>query len=271
MSKLEKQKNTLPFIQLILFLAIIIIVQYKLFMLAFTVLAIFIIYSAITGKQKRVFLWMLAGYTIGYVIFLFGDRLIELLPFHINILMILSRMLLLIPIIIMMYIAYKFNEKMNFYWTKPNWQAKISFPFIWTGFHSISIKLFLIIAISINIISFFPFILQMSHQLSTFFILFLLLFSSINAILEEILWRGIILTRLVDLAGEKTALLISSFAFGLSHLILGYSFLTCMLFSIGGIFYAGMTIRSGSIYPAIIWHFIFNILMIASGLIPFIN
>lgn len=266
-----RQKMILPYFQLFLFVIIIVIVQYKQFTVAFALLLAYILYLAIFAKQKRVFLWMLAAYIVGYLIFLFGDRLIDSLPYHVNILMVLSRCLMLFPILFMFYVTRKFGETPILYWSWPDWQAKISFPFIWSGFHSISIKRFLLIAISINMVIFIPFILKTSLSFSLPFLLFLFSFSLINGILEEILWRGMILTSMVNLAGEKAGLLFSGIGFGLSHLILGYSLLACLGFAIGGFFYAGITIRSGSIFPAVIWHIGFNCLMIMSGLIPFIN
>ncbi|MFC0418058.1 lysostaphin resistance A-like protein [Cytobacillus solani] len=266
-----KHKKILPYLQLLLFVIIIVIVQFKQFTIAFTLLLACILYLAIFAKQKRVFLWGLAAYSIGYLFYLFGDRFIDSLPYHVNILMVLSRCLLLFPIVIMFYVARKFGEKSVLYWSRPDWQAKITFPFIWDGFHSISIKGFLLFAISINIAIFTPFILKTNPSMSLHLLLFLLFFSIINGLLEEILWRGIILTSMVNLAGEKAALLFSGIAFGLSHLILGYSILTCFGFAIGGFFYAGITIRSGSLFPAVIWHIVFNCLMILSGLIPFIE
>ncbi|MED3573158.1 type II CAAX endopeptidase family protein [Cytobacillus praedii] len=266
-----KHKMILPYFQLFLFVIIIVIVQFKLFTIAFTLLLASILYIAIFAKQKRVFLWSLAAYTIGHFCYLFGDRLIDNLPYHVNILMVLSRFLILFPIIFMLYVAKKFGETSILYWKWSNWKAKISFPFIWHGFHSISIKGFLLIAISINIAIFLPFIVHENPSFSFPLLLFLLSFSIINGILEEILWRGIVLTRMVHLAGEKAALLFSGLGFGLSHLILGYSIPVCFGFAIGGFFYAGITIRSGSIFPAVIWHIVFNCLMILSGLIPFIE
>jgi len=237
--------------------------------MAFTVLICFILYMAIVSKQERIFAWVMLAYFLGYLIYLYGDRLTDELPFRISTIMILDRVLLIIPILLIMYVTKKFSKTIIYYWKKPNWQAKISFPFIHKGFHSLSIRLFLTLAISISIICFMPFILQSMLPITLSFFTYLFLFALINGILEEILWRGLLLTSMVDLVGEKVAIVFSSLAFGLSHLAFGYSLLTCLGFALGGIFYAGIVIRSGSIIPAIIWHFVFNILMVASGLIPY--
>ena len=240
-------------------------------MIAFAILIGFILYLAIFTNQKRIFSWVMLAYLIGYLFSLYGDRLVEELSFPISTKMILNRTILIIPILFIIYVTKKFKEKINHYGIKPDWKEKIYFPFIWRGFHSLSIKQFLLLAISLNFIAFFPFMLKTNLYFQFSFFSFLFLFSFINGLLEEILWRGILLTRMVELAGEKAAILFSGMAFGFSHLAFGYSYLTCIGFTIGGIFYAGLVIRSGSIIPAIIWHFAFNIFMILSGLIPYIH
>lgn len=268
---LEKQEKLLPYLQMGLFVFLIILLQNKLFTVAFTVLIGFILYLALSSNQKRLFSWTIFAFLLGHLFYLYGDRLVDELPFRVSTRMVLNRGLLLIPILFIIYVTKKFKAPINYYWVKTDWKAKIYFPFIWRGFHSLSIKQFLLAAISINLIVFFPFILKANLSFQFSFLSFLILFSLINGLLEEILWRGILLTRMVELAGEKMAIVFSGIAFGLSHLAFGFSYLTCLGFSIGGIFYAGIVIRSGSIIPAIIWHFAFNLLMILSGLIPYIG
>ena len=271
MTLLEKQEKILPYFQLGLFVFLIIFVQYKLFMIAFTILVVFILYLALTSIQERVFSWVMLAYFFGYLFSLYGDRLLEELALSISTIMILNRALMLIPILFTIYVIKKFKGNMIQFKGKTNWDAQIYFPFISRGFHSLSVKYFLVVVILVNLIVFSPFLVKMNFSLELSFFSYLFLFSFINSVLEETLWRGILLTRMVELAGEKAAVLFSGLAFGMSHLAFGYSILTCLGFSIGGFFYAGLVIRSGTIIPAIIWHFIFNILMILSGIIPYIS
>ncbi|PEY44491.1 abortive infection protein [Bacillus cereus] len=58
-------------------------------------------------------------------------------------------------------------------------------PFIWKGPHQVKIYLFLIITISINIITFIPFLLQKDLSYIQHIMLFSILFSVINGVLEE--------------------------------------------------------------------------------------
>lgn len=267
---IDKHSLTLKYVQLCLFIVIIILIQYKLFIMTFSLLLAMVMYMSITSIGNRVFIWVTAAYSLGFLIYLYSDRLIEELPLTISFQMILNRCLLVIPIIFMVYVIRKFNVNWNKYLVKPDWRTSISFPFIWNGFHTVSVKVFLLIAIEINIASMLPFI-KYTYLSSTDFLTFLIMFSIINATLEEILWRGILLTRLTDLAGEKAAVIFSGLAFGFSHIAMGYSLGACLAFAVGGIFYAGITVRSGSIFPAIIWHFVVNVLMILSGIIQYIG
>lgn len=108
----------------------------------------------ITSMQERVFSWIIAGYLTGSLLFLYGDKMLDALPFQHSILMIANRFLLLIPILLLVYISKKFNKTAIPFWRKPDWNSQIFFPFIWSGFHSIKIKHFLMIAIMINFASF---------------------------------------------------------------------------------------------------------------------
>lgn len=75
------------------------------------------------------------------------------------------------------------------------------------------------------------------------------------------------LSRFSEQLGEKWAVVITSIGFGLQHYSLGIPWAVCIAFSIGGVFYGGITVKSGSMIPAMIWHFVLNILMVSSGFI----
>lgn len=98
-------------------------------------------------------------------------------------------------------------------------------------------------------------------------LLFALLFSIVNGMLEECIWRGILLHYFSNQFGEKWAVILTSIGFGLQHYSLGFSWLICIAFILAGVFYGGIVVKSNSIIPAIIWHVALNILMVCSGLI----
>lgn len=261
--------KSLPYMQLCVFTFGVLLFQLKLFAFAFILSLLLIIFLVLLSKQERVFSWTIAGYLSGSLLFLYGDKLLDSLPLPYYILMILNRFLLVIPILLLIYISIKFKKTPIPFWQKPDWNSLIFFPFIWSGFHTIKIKYFLIIAILINFAAFAYFIFSAEHSFSRDFLQFLIGFSIVNGIMEELLWRGIILSRMADLSGEKSAVLFSGLAFGVSHMMFGYSLVLCLLFAAGGVFYAAVTVKSRSIFPAFLWHIAMNILMILSGLIPF--
>lgn len=261
--------KSLPYLQLTVFIIGVLLFQLKLFTFAFIFSFALIIFLVLLSKQERVFSWIIAGYLTGSLLFLYGDKLLDALPLPNYILMIMNRFLLVILILLLIYISLMFKKTAIPFLQKPDWNSLIFFPFIWSGFHSIKIKFFLIIAILINFAAFAYYIFSAEIPFSREFILFLIGFSIVNGIMEEILWRGIILSRMAELTGEKAAVLFSGLGFGISHMMFGYSFILCLLFAAGGVFYAAVTVKSKSIFPAILWHIAMNIFMILSGLIPF--
>ncbi|WNS78133.1 CPBP family intramembrane glutamic endopeptidase [Domibacillus sp. DTU_2020_1001157_1_SI_ALB_TIR_016] len=153
------------------------------------------------------------------------------------------------------------------YTKKPKWQELIHFPFIWSGFHQTSVKVFLMIALVINTASLVPFILRNGWTYFEEIWLLMTIFSITNSLLEELIWRGALLSRFSEQLGEQWAVIITSIGFGLQHYSLGIPWAVCIAFSIGGVFYGGITVKSGSMIPAMVWHFVLNILMVSSGFI----
>ncbi|WP_258365610.1 CPBP family intramembrane glutamic endopeptidase [Aneurinibacillus soli] len=153
------------------------------------------------------------------------------------------------------------------YWNKPKWNEMIHFPLTWSGFHQVKIKYFLLIALAINIVTFTPFMIRNGWGFIQDIWLVAIIFSITNAVFEEFIWRGVLLSRFSEQLGDKWAVIITSLGFGLQHYSLGFSWAMCITFSIGGFFYGGVTVQSKSIIPALIWHITFNFLMVFSGLI----
>lgn len=175
-----------------------------------------------------------------------------------------SLVLILVPLFVLSFFS---NSRFITYLKKPKWKELISFPFIWSGFHRTSVKSFLLIAITVNILVFAPFVIQNGWSYIEEIWLLAILFSITNSVLEEIIWRGNLLSRFSEQLGEKWAVVVTSLGFGLQHYSLGFPWIVCIAFSIGGIFYGGITIKSRSIIPSMIWHLALNFLMVFSGFI----
>lgn len=88
-----------------------------------------------------------------------------------------------------------------------------------------------------------------------------LVMAIIPAVCEEITFRGFIFSGLLQNKGRMRAVLLTALIFGFSHGILQQSIAATML----GILLGWITLRTGSIFPALIVHVINNTLSVALG------
>ena len=140
----------------------------------------------------------------------------------------------------------------------------IRFPLIWQG-RKEPIWRFILIFCCICLA---PFFIGVVVNKPTAAILgFGFLFSIVNALLEEIIWRGFILSRAVSLVGEKQALLITALTFGLYHISLGFPIWACLIFSIGGLYMGGTAIMSKGLFAPFIMHVFVNMIFVVFGMI----
>ncbi|KKI89475.1 hypothetical protein WQ54_26085 [Bacillus sp. SA1-12] len=179
---------------------------------------------------------------------------------------ILNRFSLLFVIGSLLVVSHFYKHPFRYH-HKPEWNNKIFFPFIWRGFHSLKVSTFLPVAILINTLVFLPFIIRQGGAYILEVAALAFFFSFINASLEELLWRGYLLSHFKEPAGDTYALIFTSIGFGLQHISIGIPLIPSILFSFGGVFLAGVVMRSNSIYPAMIWHIVLNLGMVFSGFI----
>ena len=151
---------------------------------------------------------------------------------------------------------------------KPNWKEYIHFPFLTHGFHSVQVSRFLLFSMLGTAAAFIPLLFLFGdwEQMKRLAV-FALLFSLVNAFLEEMLWRGALFHILSAEKSMPYAVIMTSLAFGLHHIAIGIPFAASLAFSIGGVFFAFLTVQSRSIRPSFIWHFEINILMVFGGFI----
>lgn len=168
---------------------------------------------------------------------------------------------LLILIIAGLYILHLFyKQKVSFFQQKPEWNHRIVLPF-----HSTSVFHFLLLGLIINVVIFASLIIQQEFSYLQSVVVFGLLFSIINSVFEEAIWRGIVLSSLQKRTSLFYAVTVTSIGFGLMHLSIGFSFSASLLFSFAGLAYAFIVWNTKSIYPAILFHFIINMGMVLSG------
>lgn len=254
-------------VSLFLFASLIISIQLNNYLLVgmWVVVSIFIFVAF--DKSMKSFIVTNILFGIGFFAYLYINShwMVQFQPKELRIFFNrISLVFILIPLFIL-----SFFSKSPFiaYWKKPQWNEFIYFPFIWSGFHRTSVKFFLFIALTANVVSFAPFVIRNGWPFIQEVWLLTIVFSITNAVLEELIWRGNLLSRFSEQLGEKWAVVVTSLGFGLQHYSLGIPWIICIAFSIGGIFYGGITIKSRSIIPSIIWHIALNTLMVLSGLI----
>lgn len=254
-------KNALPSILAGIFLIGIIFISYKMWLGSVLMLLILLLIY-FTNQKYRFLISIFISFLVSFVIFQLTNVFFERYDFSKEIRVLMNRGFLIIIIVGLLITHHFKKEKFSFFHQKPKWNNRIYLPF-----HSIKISYFLLIGLLINAASFTPFIVQQELSQIKSILLFCILFSIINGLLEEILWRGILLSSLREHVSVVYAVLITSLGFGLQHIAIGFPLYISILFSIGGFFYAFVVLKTNSIYPAIVFHIFINICMVLSGMI----
>lgn len=143
-------------------------------------------------------------------------------------------------------------------------KAEIRFPFIWRGKKEPVWRFVLIFCAICGAVIV---LLAVRGNITGKAFLLGLLFTVVNATLEELLWRGLILPRIVVCMGEKQALLITALAFGLYHISLGFPLWACFVFAIGGFYMGGSTIVSKGLLASWVMHSMVNMIFVCAGIL----
>jgi uncharacterized protein len=214
------------------------------------------------NKEKRFITSLLLSFLIGFVIFMVSNNIVGTMTISKEIKIILNRLSLVFIIIGIVFNYLFFNKKVSWYNEKPDWKNPIVLPF-----HKVNTFWFWLIGIVVNAIVYLFFIVQKDIEYIQTLLLFCLLFSLINAVFEEVIWRGIMLSALKEFTSTGYAIIITSIGFGLLHLAIGFSISLSLLISVAGVIYALITLKTNSIYPSIVFHIVINIGMVYSGFI----
>ena len=214
------------------------------------------------NKEKRFIISLLISFLTGFVFFMVSNDIVGTLSIPQDLKVILNRLFLGFIIIGIVFNHLLFNKKVFWYHKKPDWKNPIVLPF-----HTVTIFWFWLIGIVVNVIIYLVFIVHKDIESIPMLFLFCIFFSLINGVFEEVIWRGIMLSSLMEQTSTGYAVILTSVGFGLSHLAIGFSFSLSLLISIAGAIYAFITLKTNSIYPSIIFHIIINIGMVYSGLI----
>lgn len=142
--------------------------------------------------------------------------------------------------------------------------ATIRMPFIWYGFKDNVLRVSAVFSLLCLVPAGAVFY---GKQISVSVLWAGLAFAAINSVLEELLWRGLILSRTTRLCGDRLGLAVMSLAFGLYHYPLGFSIPVCLLFSLGGVYFGGIALRSKGLLLGTVMHISMNMLFVAIGII----
>ncbi|MGR3766279.1 CPBP family intramembrane glutamic endopeptidase [Rossellomorea sp. NS-SX7] len=215
-----------------------------------------------TNREKRFILSLLLSFLMGFVIFTAANHFIGTMAISKEIKVILNRLFLVFIMMGLFINSLFFNKKISWYNEKPDWKNPIVLPF-----HKVNIFWFWMIGIIVNVIIYSVFIIQKDIEYIQSLVLFCILFSFINAVFEEVIWRGIMLSALKESTPTWYAVLVTSVGFGLLHLAIGFSMYLSLLISAAGVIYAIITLKTNSIYPGIVLHTVINIGMVFNGFI----
>jgi uncharacterized protein len=216
----------------------------------------------LVNKEKRFMISLLFSFLVGFVIVMFLTEFIQTMDLSKEIKIILSRFALVFILIAIVLNHLFFYKKVYWYNEKPDWRNPIVLPF-----HQVNTFWFWLIGIVVNVIIYLFIIIQKDIETIQSLLLFCIVFSLINAVFEEVIWRGILLSALKEQTSTRFAVVITSVGFGLFHLSIGFPFILSLLISVAGVIYAVITLQTNSIYPSIVFHFVINIGMVFSGLI----
>jgi uncharacterized protein len=232
-------------------------VGFSLFVFTGLVILLFLV-----NKEKRFVLSLLLSFLIGFVIFMVSNDFVGMMDISKEIKIILNRLFLVFIIIGIVFNHLLFNKKVTWHNNKPDWKNPIVLPL-----HKVNTFWFWLIGIIVNVIIYVVFIVQKDIEYIQTLFLFCLFFSLINAVFEEVIWRGILLSTLKEQTSTGYAVMVTSVGFGLLHLSIGFSIFLSLLISVAGLIYALITLKTNSIYPSIVFHIVINIGMVYSGFI----
>ena len=215
------------------------------------------------GLTKRFRMLLLFGLTtFGYLFWLFAVQELTIIISNTLLLIVLNRLALIGYIVL--FAIWTRMEPCTTYLQKGSMKETLKAPLIWWGNNEYIWRFVIVVCFLWTVPTI---IFSVLHGNIIKFMPYALLFAIINPVFEGIVWRGFILGRVVDYIGEKQGLIISSIAFGLYHLSLGFSIWVCLLFAIGGFYMGGLAIKSKGFFAPTIVHFFVNLAFISFGII----
>ncbi|WP_200908463.1 CPBP family intramembrane glutamic endopeptidase [Rossellomorea vietnamensis] len=214
----------------------------------------------LSTKNNRSVASLFFFFLIGFLIFQWATGWINGWDISKETNILLNRSFLLFLLISLAVSQWLAKEKVRFYMRFPDRSMRISMPS-----HTISLPLFLLIGLAGSSTIFIPLIWSEGISEVKSLFLFAIGFTILNATLEELIWRGVMLSALIRNTSVVYAITVTSIGFGLLHLSIGIPLLLSLLFSFGGLFYSIVVLKTDSIYPSIAFHMVMNMGMVVNG------
>jgi uncharacterized protein len=259
----QKGSRKLGILLTMLLLFIQVLFQFMRLNIILIVLILLLISVAFFEEKYRVFIWCIISFTMGLFALVYIDRVLVEFSLARPELFILNRMLLLIPISIMSYILLKFKEVKVMYIQMPNLESTFKIPFL----SQVSIKSFIWIVFIIHLVALL-YALIAAFPVSSSNLFYAITFSVISGILIELLWRGILLSRIESILGEKPAVFFTSISCSLALLLFGFSLFYSLFFFVMGLILGFVTYKTKSIYPAITLSILLTFTLVLRNIIP---
>lgn len=243
----------------ILFFAGIILFSFRLFVWGLLPLVfLLIIYISTNKYRSSVSLFMF--FLLGTLMFQIGSNYINEWNISVEMKTIINRSFLIFIMVGTVISLMLSKQKIFYFALLPDWHRRITMPF-----HTIKLPYFLLIGLMVSSTILIPLFRHQEMSYLKSILLFGILFAIINATLEEVIWRGIMLSSLKRNVSTFYAVVITSIGFGLLHLSIGIPVIISLLFSFGGLFYAIVVLKTNSIYPSIVFHIVINLGMVFNG------
>jgi uncharacterized protein len=243
-----KQKKFAGLFLCLLFILLTYLFSRSIYTLFFITLFVLLLLLGFFKEKNRLFSWLIISFFIGYLVLFYIDIFIDRNQWTPYNQLMVSQLLLLFPITTSCYVIMKFKIKISNYFAIP----------------ALSIFRTIFIIVIIGICSM---LLYYYHIGGTRVFFSILLFSSTRAILEEVIWRGIVLTHIIKITNERVGVLVTSIGFGINTTIFGFTPLLTFMFILFGLLFGFLTIKTKSILPAIFAHlFVLHLLVIAGYL-----
>lgn len=211
-----------------------------------TILGLFLVLSFLR-EENRLFAWVIISFFGSNLIVTYLDKFIDGLiedPFY---LVLVNQILFIIPALSMCYVIKQFQKRINFFFNKPE-----SFRILYS----------IMLLIAAGLIFFF----FVKDRIDVFLALFT--FSLIHAIVHEVIWRGILLTQMIKITSENTAILFTSIAFSVNTTIFGFGPVVFLMYLALGLIFGFFTTKFKSIFPAIVVH---TLVLLSSFLVGWIQ